>query len=189
MAELGRVLIDEARIGQRVRELGKEVVRAIGHGGRVDAGEGEGSIVLLPILTGALVFAADLVRAMGVRMRIEPMVVSSYPGTATVSQGIGAVDGPLGRVPGGLAGKHVVIVDDILDSGATLAHVRKAVEAQGPASVRACVLLAKRKEHAGVVAEHVGFEVEDVFVVGYGLDYDGWYRNERDVRVLEGVVA
>jgi hypoxanthine phosphoribosyltransferase len=90
-------------------------------------------------------------------------------------------------VPTDLRGAHVVIVDDILDSGRTLGLLRRVVEAQHPASTQIAVLLRKRKaggrdEHVEV--EHVGFEIEDEFVIGYGLDYDGYFRNLPDIGVL-----
>lgn len=140
-------------------------------------------VVLVPILTGALVFTADLIRHVPVQMSIRPVTVSSYPGTATSSQGANIH----GAVPTDLGGAHVVIVDDILDSGRTLGLLRRVIEAQRPASVRIAVLLRKRKpagrdEHVEV--EHVGFEIEDEFVVGYGLDYDGYFRNLPDIGVL-----
>lgn len=140
-------------------------------------------LVLVPILTGSLVFTADLIRHIPLQMSIRPVTISSYPGTATASQGANIQ----GAVPTDLGGAHVLIVDDILDSGRTLGLLRRVIEAQRPASLRLAVLLRKRKsagrdEH--VECEYVGFDIEDEFVIGYGLDYDGYFRNLPDIGVL-----
>lgn len=154
-------------------------------------------VVLVPILTGALVFTADLIRHVPLKMAIRPITASSYPGKATTSQGVtiggagakgsSALAADVPGFPTDLAGAHVVIVDDILDSGRTLGLVRRLIAAQRPASLRIAVLLSKTKPQGRdeeVVAEHVGFTIEDEFVVGYGLDYDGYYRNLPEIAVL-----
>jgi hypoxanthine phosphoribosyltransferase len=126
-------------------------------------------------MTGSLLFAADLVRALPQRrLRIQLTTVSSYGGTETASRGSSIV----GALPKHLAGHHVLIVDDILDSGGTLRLLRSEFEARGAADVRACVLLRKRIPSAlSTPCEYVGFDIDDDFVVGYGLDYDDLYRN------------
>jgi hypoxanthine phosphoribosyltransferase len=116
-------------------------------------------------------------------MSIRPVVITSYPGTATTSQGANIQ----GAVPTDLAGAHVLIVDDILDSGRTLGLLRRVVEAQRPASVRIAVLLRKSKpggREEDVEVEYTGFDIEDEFVIGYGLDYDGYFRNLPDIGVM-----
>ncbi|MGP1309163.1 MAG: phosphoribosyltransferase [Phycisphaerales bacterium] len=177
----GTVLIDQERIARRVREVG-EALSADLDRERVESGLSEDdSVQLILVMTGALVFAADLIRAMPVRMRIRPVTFASYPGKATSSQGLHVVQ----DVPDDLGGRRVVIVDDILDSGRTLAEIKRRVMRQSPASVRVVVLLRKEKERDDPVESDVAcFDIPDAFVIGCGLDYDGMYRNLPDVRVL-----
>jgi hypoxanthine phosphoribosyltransferase len=178
----GDVLIGKEHIASRVREVG-EALSADLERERVALGLAEDdSVQLILVMTGALVFAADLIRAMPVRMQIRPVTFSSYPGTATSSQGLNVVQ----DVPGDLRGKRVVIVDDILDSGRTLAEIKRRVVKQNPASTRVVVLLRKQKERDDHVEADVAcFDIPDAFVIGCGLDYDGLYRNVPDVRVLD----
>lgn len=174
-----RTLISREQIAERVKVLGAEITADIHRGLKTD----DDRVVLVPILTGGLVFTADLIRHMPLKMSIRPITVSSYPGTATSSQGANIH----GAVPTDLAGAHVLIVDDILDSGRTLGLLKRVITAQFPASVRIAVLLRKHKaagrdEHVEV--EYAGFDIEDEFVIGYGLDYDGYFRNLPDIGVL-----
>ena len=170
-----RILIDRTAIAARVAEMGTQIASDL------ELSTGADRLVVVPVMTGALVFAADLVRTLPMRLRLELLEASSYPGTATSSQGVS-----LGRSPTEeLAGAHVLILDDIFDSGQTLAAVRRLVKAARPASIRSAVLLGKQVERAvDILPDYVGFEVPDEFVVGYGLDYDGWYRNLPDIAVL-----
>ncbi len=129
-----------------------------------------------------MVFAAALIRKMDLKMSIGVVAVSSYTGETTTSKGAKL----RGALPNNLAGKHIVIIDDILDSGQTLGLLRETIAEQGPASMRACMLLRKDVERVvDASAEYVGFDIPDEFVVGYGLDYNGFYRNLPDIRVLE----
>ena len=174
--EVERVLIDRGRIAQRVRDLGVRVAGDL-------AATTPAPVVLVPILTGAFVFVADLIRHVPLKMSIRPITVSSYPGRAVESQGVEV----RGEVPTGLAGKHVLLVDDILDSGRTLGLIRRMIAAQAPASLRTAVLLRKRKAGGRaeeVAVDYAAFDIEDAFVVGYGLDYDGYFRNLPDICVL-----
>lgn len=175
-----RTLLSREQIAARTAALGEQITADLR---RRVAGEPSPRIVLMPILTGALVFTADLIRHIPVQMSIRPVTISSYPGTATSSQGANIQ----GAVPTDLQGAHVLIVDDILDSGRTLGLLRRVVEAQRPASVQIVVLLRKNKP-AGrdeqVEVEYAGFEIEDEFVIGYGLDYNGYFRNLPDIGVL-----
>jgi hypoxanthine phosphoribosyltransferase len=191
-----RLLIPRAQIADRVRELGAQITADLesiststgesvvrwdetGAPEPVDSG---GEVVMIPILTGALVFTADLFRAIPLRMSVATVAVSSYPGDAT--QSLGATISS--DVPRGLAGKHVIVVDDILDTGRTLAAIRDAILSQQPASLKICVLLRKeRRRDADIDADYVGFDIPDTFVVGYGLDFDGLYRNLPDILSLE----
>lgn len=138
----------------------------------------------MPVLTGAMVFAADLIRAMPLGMRVRAVSVSSYPGKSTTSQGVSL----RGEFPTDLEGSHVVLVDDIYDTGRTLSVLQGMVAEQSPASLRTCVLLSKQVERqADAVVDYVGFEIPPVFVIGYGLDHDDMHRNLPDVRVLDPV--
>jgi hypoxanthine phosphoribosyltransferase len=115
-------------------------------------------------------------------VRISVVTASSYAGRRTESTG----DPVLGSLPDDLHEKHVLIVDDILDSGTTIRRVRAEIERRRPKSLRACVLLRKRIPTAMEVAcEYVGFDIPNEFVVGYGLDYNGYYRNLPDIGVLK----
>ncbi len=164
--DIDRILIGERQIAERVRVLGEQIA--------ADLTGSDGSLVIVAVLTGGLVFVADLVRALPMRLRIGIAAVSSYPGRATKSRGPELV----GALPRDLAGRHVLLVDDILDTGRTLAMLRAEVSKQGPASVGTCVLVRKQKPEAlAMPCEYVGFDIPDEFVVGYGLDYDDEYRN------------
>jgi hypoxanthine phosphoribosyltransferase len=181
--ELDRVLIDQDRIGERVRELGRQISRDL----LEDISRtGTEQIVLVPILTGSVVFVADLIRHMPLKLSLGVVAVSSYPGRSMQSKGAAI----RGELPPDLAGKHVLIVDDILDTGRTLSLVRRLIAEQKPASLRLCVLLRKTVPRAEeVAAEYVGFDIPDEFVVGYGLDFDGYYRNYPGVAVLKREVT
>jgi len=161
-----RVLVSAEQIAARMPVMAKEIAAGLGPAPK--------DPVLLAVMTGALIFAADLIRHLPVPLRLELATVSSYPGTATSSQGARLK----GELPPDLEGRDVILVDDILDSGRTLRLLQASIREHAPASLRTCVLLRKLTESAkGVPCEHVGFDIPDVFVVGYGLDYDGYYRN------------
>ncbi len=176
-ADLGRVLITRDSIADRVRELGLEVARDFER----DAARGD-SLLVIPVLTGAMIFTADLIRHMPVMTRLGLVGVSSYPGTSVESRG--AIMRT--EFPQGLEGRSVLIVDDILDSGQTLELVTRLAREQRPASVKTCVMLKKNRGdgRAKMHADYVGFEIPDEFVVGYGLDFDDQYRNLPDIVAL-----
>jgi hypoxanthine phosphoribosyltransferase len=177
-SDIREILFSRERIAQRVRELGAEIARdleTVNHNGKDE-------VMLVPILTGAIIFVADLMRELPFKMRIDVMTISSYPGRATTSQGARLV----GELPDNFAGKHVIVVDDILDSGQTLRLVREQLEARKPKSLRTCVMLRKQNPTAlAVPCEYVGFDIPDEFVVGYGLDFDHYYRNLPDIGTLK----
>lgn len=181
--DLESILIPREKIAERVHELGETLSRDLlrelsAEGSDPDA---SGRIVLITVLVGSMIFVADLVRHMPLKLSMGLVTVSSYPGRSIASKGASI----RGDLPSDLAGKHVVIVDDILDSGQTLGLIRRLIEEQRPASLRICVLLSKQVERAvSIEAEYVGFEIPDAFVVGYGLDFDGHYRNLPDIGVL-----
>ncbi len=170
--DIDRVLISQTRIAKRVRQLARAIID--------DAGGDE--ITILPILTGAMIFCGDLIRCMPVRMKIGLITVSSYPGKTIRS----AAAQILSQQVGDIRDRHVLLVDDILDSGNTVRLVAPLLQSLGPATVRTCVLLRKDRPSArDVHVDYVGFEIPDEFVVGYGLDYDDYYRNLPDIVTLK----
>jgi len=149
------------------------------------AGGNGREITLVPILTGSLIFVADLIRHMPLRMRIQLVSISSYRGSTTLPRAA-QIERGLTDLPESLAGRHVVLVDDILDSGQTLGLAREMLLQRDPASVRTCVLLRKRRPEAlACPVDYVCFDIPDTFVVGYGLDYNGYYRNLPDIVTLK----
>lgn len=183
--DVDRVLVSRQAIAVRVRELGRRLARDLENElAREGHADDAGRVVLVPILTGSIVFVADLLRELPMKLSVGVVAISSYPGRSVESKGAAI----RGELPPNLAGRHVVIVDDIFDSGQTLSLVRRLIEAQRPASLRVCVLLRKDKPRAVPCPEpdYVGFDIPDEFVVGYGLDFDGYYRNHPEIVSLRG---
>jgi hypoxanthine phosphoribosyltransferase len=175
--DVERVLITQNQIARRVRELAHQI--ELDH--TPPAIPGDGQITIIPVLTGAMIFAADLIRHLPMRMKIGLLTVSSYPGQRIESRGSSLISQQIGEI----RGRHLLLVDDILDSGGTIRMVRQTLEGLEPASLKVCVLL--RKPTAGAAAtgaDYVGFEIPDEFVVGYGLDYGDHYRNLPDIVTL-----
>ncbi len=171
--KIDKTLISAAQIEARIEQLAKQII---------DDHKDFAEITIVPILTGAMIFTADLIRHMRVPIRINLITVSSYPGTALRTQGASI----LGKQLGDIAGRHVLLVDDILDSGNTIRAVVPVLQELGAASVRVAMLLSKnRPEAKGAQVDYVGFDIPDEFVVGYGLDYDGFYRNLPDIVTLK----
>jgi hypoxanthine phosphoribosyltransferase len=138
--------------------------------------------VLVPILSGSIIFLADLMRHLPLRMRIGLVTTSSYTGPSTESGGAKLIQ-PLTNID--VEGRDVLVIDDILDTGGTLRLVTDHLRSKSPASVRSCVLLRKPdRAPADLAVDFIGFDVDDVFVIGYGLDYNDLYRNWPDIAVL-----
>ena len=176
--DIDRILISQDKIAARVRELARDIIAD--HTPPKMPGEPE--ITIVPILTGAMIFCCDLIRRIPFAMKIGLMTVSSYPGSSIRTQGSQIIGQQLGDV----RGRHVVLLDDILDSGGTIRLVAPIIRELGAASVKVCVLLRKdRPEAKDVHADYVGFEIPDEFVVGYGLDYNDYYRNLPDIVTLK----
>ncbi len=172
-SELSRILFTPEQIRSRIRDLAREIETAYPD---LDAG-----LTLLPILSGSIIFLADLIRELPLKMKIAMVQLSAYPGATTIAREPKIVM----DIQGEIAGRHVLIVDDILDSGRTLRRVRQLVDEHEPASVRTAVLLQKpARKPPDLSADFVGFDCEDLFVVGYGLDYDDHYRNLPCIGVL-----
>lgn len=159
-----RVLISSDEIQKRVEELGNELARHYG----------DRTPLLVGVLNGAVIFMADLVRHMPAPVDFEFMAVSSY-GLSTETSGVVRI---LKDLSTDIAGREVLIVEDIIDSGLTVQYLRRILEERAPEDIRVVTLLRKAKDGAHSVAvDHVGFEIPDEFVVGYGLDMAGKYRN------------
>ena len=165
-AEILRVLFSEEAISSRVSELAGQIsadYEAIG----------AGSVLLIGVLKGAFIFLADLARRLTVPHRVDFIALSSYGQMGAVS---GAVR-LLMDLSEPVAGRHVIIVEDIVDSGQTLAYLDRMIGGREPASLRRCTFLRKHTDgQATVPIEYVGFDIPDVWVVGYGLDYAERYR-------------
>jgi hypoxanthine phosphoribosyltransferase len=170
------ILIDRDQIAERVEQLAEAIMRDV-------ASEAEqGRLVVVPVMTGSLLFVADLVRHLPVPFPIRPVGVSAYPGTTTKSTGATL----MGALPDGIEDVTILLVDDILDSGRTLDLLQREFLEAGAGSVRTCVLLRKEAERSAYPScDYVGFDIPDLFVVGYGLDFDGLYRNLPDIAVLK----
>jgi hypoxanthine phosphoribosyltransferase len=167
-----RVLLSTEQIASRVRELGATISRDY-HDQR---------LVLVPVLKGSFVFAADLARAIDVSLRVDFLGVRSY-GAGTETSGVVQITQDLARP---IEGDDVVLVEDIVDTGLTVAHLVDLLGTRGPRSVRVCALLSKpSRARVPAKVDYLGFTIEDWFVVGYGLDFDERYRNLPYVGVLD----
>ncbi len=172
---VGRTLIEEETLQARVRELGAEISRD--YAGR--------DLLLVGVLKGAVFFMADRMRQLAVPCEIDFMAISSY-GAGVDSSGVVRI---LKDLDYEITGRHVVLVEDIIDTGMTLRYILGHLAARGPASLAVCTLLDKRARRlVDVPIEYVGFELADEFVVGYGLDFAGAYRNLPDICVLKDEV-
>ena len=162
--ELAGVLIDEATLQRRVRELGAQITRDYP----------DGDLVIVFILKGALLFVADLIRAIDRDVQIDFMVVSSYGGGTETSGSVKIVT----DLSSDIRGRQVLIVEDIIDSGLTLAEVMRHLRVREPAGMEICTLLSKpARRRIELEARYTGFEIADTFVVGYGLDVAERFRN------------
>ena len=171
--DIASILHHETTILSRLDAMARDIMRD--YAGR--------ELTVVAILHGGLIFMADLLRRVQLPLRIETISVASYHGG---NESSGTVTFLQNRLPD-LKGRHVLLLDDILDSGRTLYAIRERLAAEcDPASLRICVLLKKRKQRECVVeADYTGFDIDDEFVVGYGLDYDGRYRNLPYIGVLK----
>jgi hypoxanthine phosphoribosyltransferase len=172
MSEAGRVLVSSVEIQEKVREIGERITNDY---------RGE-KVLLVGILRGAVVFLSDLMRHLQLPCEIDFMEVSSY-GSDTSSSGVVRI---LKDLEEGITGRHVLIVEDIIDTGLTLSYLRRSLLARKPASLEICALLSKpSRRRVELDVKYLGFEVPDEFVVGYGLDFAGAYRNLPDICVLK----
>ncbi|HHY19116.1 MAG TPA: hypoxanthine phosphoribosyltransferase [Firmicutes bacterium] len=170
--DLDKIILTQEQITKRVAELGEEITKDYQ----------DKQLVVIGILRGAAVFMADLIREVKLPMEIDFMSVSSY-GASTKSSGVVRINKDLDST---ITDKHVLIVEDIVDTGLTLKYIVENLMSRKPASVRLCTLLDKPSRRAVDVDVHYnGFTIPDEFVVGYGLDYAEIYRNLPYIGVLK----
>ena len=173
--DLGPVVVPEDVLQKRVAELGDELTADY---------EGRPPL-LVGVLKGAFVFMSDLARAIRLPVEIDVMAVASY-GSATTTSGVVRI---VKDLDSDLTDRHVLVVEDIVDSGLTLSYLRRSLLARRPASLEVCALLVKESRlRAKLDFRYVGFRIPSDFVVGYGLDVAERYRNLPDVRVYKGPI-
>jgi hypoxanthine phosphoribosyltransferase len=166
------VLISERELQERIRALGELLAQHY-------AGE---TVTVVGVLKGSFIFMSDLVRAMNIPVRCEFLGVSSY-GDDTRSSGEVKVTSDLTQP---IHGQHVLVVEDIIDTGLTLAYILRNLSTRGPRSIKLCCLLDKReRRQIEIESDFVGFTIPNKFVVGYGLDYQGLLRNLPYIGVME----
>jgi hypoxanthine phosphoribosyltransferase len=164
-------MLTQEQIRAKVAELGAEITRDY-------AGK---ELTIVGVLNGSFIFMADLVRSIDLPLTCDFLGLSSY-GSATVSSGVVAITKDLA---GPIEGRDVLVVEDIIDTGLTMAYLMNNLETRRPASVKVCSLLSKpARRQVEIGVDYLGFTIEDRFVVGYGLDYDGRYRNLPYIGVL-----
>lgn len=170
--DVERILFTEEELRLRVKEIAA----------RIEKDYDGKEVVLASVLRGSYIFMADLTRAIDLPVTVDFMVVSSY-GSGTTSSGQVEIKKDLSDP---IEGKHLIIVEDILDSGNTLYYLMEVLKARRPASIRICTLMDKPERRSKpITADYVGFTIPDAFVVGYGLDYDEKYRNLPYVGILK----
>ena len=172
--DIAKVMFTEEQLKSKVAELGAQITR--------DYQEAKEDVYCVGILKGAVLFYTDLVRCINLPVRFDFMIASSY-GNSTESSGSVKI---LKDLDYDIGGKHLIIVEDIIDSGTTMAYMTKYFQTMNPASVKLCALLSKpSRRKVDVNIDYCGFEVPDEFLVGYGLDYAETYRNLPYIGVLK----
>jgi hypoxanthine phosphoribosyltransferase len=172
MSERLVTMLSAEQIATRVRELGAEIAQT----------HRDGNVVLVVVLKGSFIFAADLARAIDLPLRIDFLGVRSY-GEGTESSGVVQITQDLSRP---IAGEDVIIVEDIVDTGLTIAHLMDLFRTRNPRSVSVCALLHKpARARVSVKVDYLGFTIEDKFVVGYGLDFAERHRNLPYIGLVE----
>ena len=173
--DVEKVLLSEEQLTQKIAELGEEISKDY---------QGK-EIVAICVLKGAILFMADLARAVKVPMALDFMAVSSY-GNGTSTSGTVRI---LKDLDNSIEGKHVLVVEDIIDSGVTLKYLLKNLKSRKPASIKLCTLLNKpERRRVEVDIDYCGFTVPDYFLVGYGLDYAEKYRNLPFIGILKPAI-
>lgn len=173
--DLGKVVVTEDALQERVAQLGEQLTAD--YLGRPP--------LLVGVLKGAFVFMSDLARAIRLPVEVDVMAVASY-GSATTTSGVVRI---VKDLDSDLTGRHVLVVEDIVDSGLTLSYLRRSLLTRQPASFEVCALLVREgRQRAKLDLRYVGFHIPSRFVVGYGLDVAQRYRNLPDIRIYQGSV-
>jgi hypoxanthine phosphoribosyltransferase len=171
--DIASILISEEDLQKRIREMGQEIARDYA---------AHGDLLLVGVLKGCVMFLVDLARAIPMHLSLDFMAISSY-GKSTESSGVVRL---LKDLETDINGRHVLVVEDIVDSGLTLDYLRQQLLGRNPASLRICSLLNKPERRISEVAiDYLGFDIPNEFVVGYGLDYAEHYRNLPYIGVLK----
>jgi hypoxanthine phosphoribosyltransferase len=171
-AQIGEILVQPDQLQRRVQELGA----------RITADYGDRNPLLIGVLKGAIFFLSDLMRQIQCPCEVDFMAISSY-GSSTASSGVVRI---LKDLDASIEGRHVLIVEDIVDSGLTLQYLMRNLGARKPASLEVCALLTKpERRKVNLPMRYLGFEIADRFAIGYGLDHDERYRNLPYVAALE----
>ncbi|MBN1403655.1 MAG: hypoxanthine phosphoribosyltransferase [Opitutales bacterium] len=170
--DLHRVLVSQQQLQKRVEELGQEITEAYRE---------VGEVTVVAIINGAIVFAADLIRHIGLPLRLDCLRVSSYRDDTKPASTPEIID----KLRLDLKDRHVLLIDDIMDTGRTSEEVVRLLREMGPASIKVCVLLEKKgRREVEHEPDYVGFQIPDDFAVGYGLDFAEHYRNLPCIGVL-----
>lgn len=171
--DIAEVLITREQLQQRIAELGRQVT----------ADYASQNPIMVCVLKGALMFLGDLMRCLDIHCEVDIMAISSYGGKNMESTGVVRIVMDLAR---SIEGRHVLIVEDIVDTGHTLTYMLENLRTRHPASLKVCALLDKpSRRQVHVPLDYIGFQIPDKFVVGYGLDFDEHYRNLPYVGVLK----
>jgi hypoxanthine phosphoribosyltransferase len=171
--DIEKILISEEQINYRLKELGEMINRDY---------KDKDNILLVGVLKGAVIFMADIIRKINLPVQVDFMAVSSY-GASTESSGVVRI---LKDLEEDVEGKHLLIIEDIIDSGLTLSYLYNILKSRKPASIKICALLDKpTRRKVDIKVDYLGFEIPDYFVVGYGLDYGERYRNLPYICVLK----
>jgi hypoxanthine phosphoribosyltransferase len=169
----GRVLVTREELAQRVGELGRAIARDYA----------DVNPLLVCVLKGAVVFFADLIRSIDVPLTADFIAVSSY-GAGSAPSGVVKITSDLSIT---IEDRHVILVEDIIDSGRTIAYLKRNMQTRHPKSLRLCALLDKvERREVDVDLDYVGFTIPNVFIVGYGMDHGGLYRNLPYLATLDG---
>ena len=172
MAQPGRVIISQTELQHRIAELGVELGHDLARERPIFVG----------VLQGAFLFMADLIRAMSIELTTDFIGVASYAGAKSSGQVRIVSD-----LSVSIEGRHVVVVEDIIDTGLTLSYLKRTLEARHPRTLRVCVLVDKiERRRVDIAVDYVGFAIPNVYVVGYGFDHDGLYRNLPYLAALDG---
>ena len=170
--EIADILLDETTLQARIAELGAEITQDY---------QGK-ELIVLCVLKGSIMFTVDLVKHLGLRVAIDFISISSY-GAATKSTGVVKM---VKDIEEDIKGKHVLVVEDIVDTGLTLDYLKRSLVMREPASLKICSLLSKpARRKVDMEIDYLGFTIDDHFVVGYGLDYQSFYRNLPYIGILD----